>query len=173
MAKLNSLTDTDVIRALYHASQAGVKISLCVRGICTLIPGIPKVSENIHVISIIDHYLEHSRIYFFANGGVEEIYLSSADWMPRNLERRVELMFPVLDEKIYAELREILNSYFRDNCQARILDSNGTWTRSSPPAGEKPFRVQKEMLSRAARVSESPGPVKHEHIVRRKPPAEK
>jgi polyphosphate kinase len=173
MAKLNSLTDVDIIKALYRASKAGVKISLCVRGICTLIPEIPKVSENIRVISVVDHYLEHSRIYYFANGGAEEIYLSSADWMPRNLERRVELMFPVKDEKIHIELREILNDYFRDNCQASTLDKNGVWARLSPAEGEKPFRIQKEMLSRAARVSENPGPVKPEYIVRRSPATEK
>jgi polyphosphate kinase len=173
MAKLNSLTDIDIIRALYRASQAGVKISLCVRGICTLIPGIPNVSENIQVISIIDHYLEHSRIYYFANGGAEELYLASADWMQRNLERRVELMFPIQDEKISAELREILNDYFRDNSRARILGNDGTWTLSSPLPGEKPFRVQKEMLSRAARDAGGPGPVKQEFIVRRSPPGEK
>jgi polyphosphate kinase len=171
MAKMNALTDVDVINALYKASCAGVKIHLCVRGICTLIPGIPKVSENIHVISIIDHYLEHSRIYYFANGGTEELYLSSADWMPRNLERRVELMFPILDEKIRSELIAILNDYFRDNCQARVLDKDGNWTRLNPEKGEKPFRIQKEMLKRASRISESPGPVKQEYTVRRSPPA--
>jgi polyphosphate kinase len=173
MAKMNSLTDVDVIKALYAASCAGVKISLCVRGICMLIPGIPEVSENIKVISVIDHYLEHSRIYYFANGGAEELYLSSADWMSRNLERRVELMFPVLDEKIRLEVNEILNSYFRDNCQASILDSTGKWTRLTPFEGEKPFRVQKEMLSLAARAGENPGPVKLDYNVRRSPPAEK
>jgi polyphosphate kinase len=169
-AKLNSLTDVDIIKALYDASSAGVKISLCVRGICTLIPGIPKVSENIKVISVIDHYLEHSRIYYFANGGAEELYLSSADWMPRNLERRVELLFPIQDEKIRGELLDILNDYFRDNCQASTLDNNGVWTRLSPAGGEKPFRVQKEMLLRAARPSKNPGVVKMDYNVRRSPP---
>ncbi|MDR1574800.1 MAG: polyphosphate kinase 1 [Treponema sp.] len=173
MVKLNALTDTDMINALYRASQAGVKVLLCVRGICTLIPGLPGLSENIQVISIIDHYLEHSRIYYFANGGAEELYLSSADWMPRNLHRRVELMFPVLDEKIRAELREALNAYFRDNCQARSLRADGAWTRLSPPAGEKPLRAQKDMLSRAARESGNPWPVKKEFIVRRSPPVER
>jgi polyphosphate kinase len=172
MAKLTSLTDVDIIKALYHASKAGVKISLCVRGICTLIPGIPNVSENIRVISVIDHYLEHSRIFYFANGGAEELYLSSADWMSRNLERRVELMFPVQDDKIRVELREILNDYFRDNCQASTLDNRGIWIRLTP-MGEKSFRVQKEMLSRAARASENPDPVKPEYIVRRSSLAEK
>ena len=170
---MNSLTDIDIINALYEASKAGVKISLCVRGICTLIPGIPGVSENIRVISVIDHYLEHSRIYYFANGGAEELYLSSADWMPRNLERRVELLFPVQDEKIRLELQDILNSYFRDNRQARVLNNNGGWTRLTPAKEEKPFRIQKEMLSRAARASENPGPAKLDYTVRRSPPAEK
>jgi polyphosphate kinase len=170
MAKFNSLTDIDIIKALYRASAAGVQIFLCVRGICTLIPGIPHVSENIRVISIIDHYLEHSRIFYFANGGAEELYLSSADWMSRNLERRVELLFPVLDEKIRIELVGILGDYFRDNCQARVLDSSGTWTRRTPVSGEKPFRIQKEMLLRVARGEENPGPVRKEFIVRRRPP---
>jgi polyphosphate kinase len=172
-AKMNSLTDIDIIKALYSASCAGVKISLCVRGICTLIPGIPGVSENISVISIIDHYLEHSRIYYFANGGAEELYLSSADWMTRNLERRVELLFPVQDEKIRAELHDILNDYFRDNCQAAVLGGNGTWSRTSRPEKDNVFRVQKEMLSRAAKASEKADPVKLEYTVRRSPPAEK
>jgi polyphosphate kinase len=170
IAKLNALTDIDIIKALYEASQAGVKISLCVRGICALIPGVPGVSDNIRVISVIDHYLEHSRIYYFANGGAEELYLSSSDWMPRNLERRVELLLPVQDEKIRAELQDILNDYFSDNCQSFRLDKNGKWKRQSPEGGDKPFRVQKEMLSRATRASESPGPVKQEYVVRRSPP---
>jgi polyphosphate kinase len=177
MAKFNSLTDVDVIKALYKASVAGVKISLCVRGICTLIPGIPGLSENIRVISVIDHYLEHSRVYYFFNGGAEELYLSSADWMPRNLERRVELMFPILDEMLRIELRDILFDYFCDNCQASVLDPSGVWTRLHPADGEKPFRVQKEMLSRAAsgtlQSGAGSGPVKLEYTVRRSPPADK
>ncbi|MCL2067805.1 MAG: polyphosphate kinase 1 [Treponema sp.] len=173
MAKLNALTDTDIINALYTASQAGVKILLCVRGICTLIPGLAGVSENIRVISVIDHYLEHSRICYFANGGAEELYLSSADWMPRNLERRVELLFPVQDEKIRAQIRDTLNDYFQDNCQARVLSSSGTWARLQPAAGEKPFRIQKEILSEVSMQAGSPGQVKQEFIVRRSPPGEK
>jgi len=168
MMKCNSVADTDVINALYRASQAGVKISLCVRGICALVPGIPGLSENIRVISVIDYYLEHSRIYYFSDGGAEELYLASADLMPRNLERRVEIMFPVLDEKIRAELVGMLNAYFHDNCQARILDGpSGTWKRIEPFSGEKPFRVQREMLSRAAEEADSPGPIKQEFVVRR------
>jgi len=138
-----------------------------------LIPGIPGVSENIRVISVIDHYLEHSRIYYFANGGAEELYLSSADWMTRNLERRVELLFPIQDEKLMAELHDVLNDYFRDNCQAFTLGSDGTWTRPAKPEKENAFRVQKEMLSRAAKASEKADPVKLEYTVRRSPPAEK
>jgi len=165
--KCNSVTDTDVINALYRASQAGVKILLCVRGICALVPGVPGLSENIKVISVIDYYLEHSRVYYFSNGGSDELYLASADLMPRNLERRVEIMFPVLDEKVRAELLGRLNAYFHDNCQARVLDSSGKWKRLEPFPGEKPFRVQKEMLSLAAMESDNPGPIKQEFVVRR------
>jgi polyphosphate kinase len=173
MAKMNSLTDVDIIKALYEASGAGVKISLCVRGVCTLIPGIKGVSENIRVISVIDHYLEHSRIYYFSNGGADEIYLASADWMTRNLEKRVEILFPIQDEKLRTELQDILGDYFRDNCQASVLDKNGAWIQISPQDGERSFRVQKEMLSRAAEAGEKSGPVKLEYTVRRSPPAEK
>jgi polyphosphate kinase len=173
MAKMNSLTDPDIVKALYKASAAGVKISLCIRGICTLVPGIVGVSENIRVISVIDHYLEHSRIYYFSNGGADEIYCASADLMTRNLEHRVEILFPIQDEKIHTEVYDILNDYFRDNCQASVLDNEGKWTLLSPPAKEKPFRVQKEMLFRAERNSENPGPVKLEYTVRRSPPADR
>jgi polyphosphate kinase len=173
MAKMNSLTDVDVIKALYKASSAGVKISLCIRGICTLIPGITGVSENIRVISVIDHYLEHSRIYYFSNGGADEIYCASADWMTRNLVHRVEILFPIHDEKLRTELYNILNDYFHDNCQTSVLDNKGGWTQLSPPFGEKTFRVQKEMLFRAARDSENTGPVKLEYTVRRSPQADR
>jgi polyphosphate kinase len=172
MAKMNSLTDVEIIKALYQASSAGVKISLCIRGICTLVPGIAGVSENIRVISVIDHYLEHSRIYYFSNGGADEIYCASADLMTRNLDHRVEILFPIQDEKLHAELYDMLNDYFRDNCQASVLDNEGKWTLLTP-AKEKPFRVQKEMLSRAARDSENTGPVKLEYTVRRSPPADR
>jgi len=173
MAKMNSLTDVDVIKALYKASEAGVKISLCVRGICTLIPGIKGVSENIRVISVIDHYLEHSRIYYFSNGGADELYCSSADLMTRNLDHRVEILFPIQDEKLREIMYDILNDYFRDNCQSSVLGNDGKWKQLAPPVGEKLFRVQKEMLSRAARDSEEHGDVKHEYTVRRSPPADK
>jgi polyphosphate kinase len=170
MAKINSLADTDIIKALYRASRAGVKIRLCVRGICVLVPGVPGLSENITVVSIIDHYLEHSRIFYFSNGGADELYLSSADWMPRNLERRVELMFPVQEESIKAELLGVLNGYFRDNTQARLLDSLGNWTQAGVSGGEAPFRIQKELLRQAARAAGNSLSVRQEFIVRRSPP---
>ncbi|MDR2376189.1 MAG: polyphosphate kinase 1 [Treponema sp.] len=169
MAKLNSLADTDVVDALYRASCAGVKVFLCIRGVCTLVPGLPGLSENIQVRGIIDRYLEHSRIYYFANGGAEELYLSSADWMPRNLERRVELMFPVLQDDIRERLKHTLEAYFRDNTQAWFQDKDGGWKRLSPAAGESPFRVQEYLLSRAA--ADSPETVRTEFTVRRSPPA--
>ncbi|MDR1948800.1 MAG: polyphosphate kinase 1 [Spirochaetaceae bacterium] len=169
MAKMNALADTDVIDALYRASLAGVQIYLQVRGVCMLKPGLPGLSENIRVISIVDRYLEHSRIYYFANAGAEEFYLSSADWMPRNLERRIELMFPVQEESIREELRDTLEAGFRDNCQAHAL-SGGNWTRSSPAAGEAPFRAQEYLLSRAQEKAENPHAPKQEFIVRRAPP---
>jgi polyphosphate kinase len=169
MVKLNSLTDTDLIDALYRASQAGVKVFLCVRGVCTLIPGEPGLSENIQVRGLIDRYLEHSRIYYFANGGAEEIYLSSADWMPRNLERRIELMFPILQDDIRERLKDTLEAYFRDNTQAWVQDSGGDWGRLCPAPGESPFRVQEYLLSQAA--AGSPETVPTEFTVRRIPPA--
>ncbi|MDR2078745.1 MAG: polyphosphate kinase 1, partial [Treponema sp.] len=165
IAKLNALADTDVIETLYRASQAGVKITLVVRGICMLIPGLTGLSENITVISIIGHYLEHSRIYYFANGGAEEYYLASADWMPRNLERRVELMFPVLQEDIKTRIRDILGAYCRDTVQARMLGSNGSWKRISK--GDEPFSAQEHFLSLAAKASENLWVPRQEFVVRR------
>jgi len=167
MVKCNAITDIDIINALYDASSAGVKIFLCVRGICALVPGIPGQSENIKVISVIDHYLEHSRMYYFSNGGSEELYLSSADLMSRNLKRRVEIMFPVQDDAIRADLIDRLGAYFRDNCQARVLNPDGSWKRIEPAQGETPLRIQKDMLYRAARESDIPGPVRQEFVVRR------
>jgi polyphosphate kinase len=169
MAKINALSDTDIIDALYRASRAGVKVFLCVRGICALVPGLPGLSEHIRVRSVIDRYLEHSRIYYFANGGAEEIFLSSADWMPRNLERRVELMFPVLQDDIRARLKDTLEAYFRDNCQARLLGNTGEWTLLRPAFGEAPFRVQEYLHAQAA--AEHPEAARTEFVVRRSPPS--
>ncbi|MDR1566542.1 MAG: polyphosphate kinase 1 [Treponema sp.] len=170
MAKMNALADTEIINALYRASAAGVKTLLNVRGICTLVPGVPGFSENIRVVSVVDHYLEHSRIYYFANSGEDELYLASADWMPRNLERRVELMFPVLQEDCKQLVYGILTDYFRDNCQAWLLDSQGAWSRLRPAAGEAPFSVQAGLLARASASSAPEGTTRTEFTVRRSPP---
>ncbi|AEF86062.1 polyphosphate kinase [Treponema primitia ZAS-2] len=170
IAKLNALADTDVVEALYRASQAGVKIVLVVRGICTLIPGVPGLSENIRVISIIGHYLEHSRIYYFSNGGAEEYYLASADWMPRNLERRVELMFPVLQEDIKVRLRKILDSYCRDNQQARELKSDASWRHLAPAQGEDLVSAQEHFLAAAAKAGGNFWTPRNEFVVRRGAP---
>ena len=131
IAKMNALLDKNVVRALYEASQAGVKIDLIVRGICALRPGVRGLSHNIVVRSIVGRFLEHSRIYYFANGGQEEIYLGSADWMPRNLYERVEVLFPVKDELLRQRIRqEILESYLADNLKSRILQRDGSYIRA-------------------------------------------
>ncbi len=127
MAKNNSLQDTDIIDALYRAGQAGVKVMLNIRGICCLRPGVKGVSENIEVTSIIDRYLEHARIFYFRNGGHEEVYLSSADWMRRNLVDRLEILFPVIDRNLRRRLIDILNTFFVDNVQSRRLLPDGTY----------------------------------------------
>ncbi len=138
IAKMNRLADSEIVQALYEASQAGVKIDLIVRGICTLRPGVPGLSENIRVRSIVGSLLEHSRLYFFENGGDEEIYTGSADWMPRNLDRRVEVLAPIRDEKLKDYLRnEFLKTYLSDNVKARELGSDGRYTRVERAAGEE------------------------------------
>ena len=129
VAKMNSLCDPAIIAALYHASSCGVQIYLLVRGICCMKVGIPGVSENIHVRSIVGEFLEHSRIFYFQNGGTEEIYMGSADWMPRNLDRRVEIVFPVEDEKIKKEIEHVLDLEFRDNVKAHLLKPDGTYEK--------------------------------------------
>jgi polyphosphate kinase len=167
MAKMNALADPDVINALYRASQGGVRIDLNVRGVCMLVPGAPALSENIRVVSVIDHFLEHSRIFYFANGGAEEVFLSSADWMPRNLERRVELIFPILQEDIRRDAVSILEAYFKDNCQAHELKPDGSWHRLCPSKGENPFRVQKKLLEKTAETTGKPK-IHAEFTVRRR-----
>jgi polyphosphate kinase len=149
MAKMNSLVDTRIIDALYEASQAGVKIKLNVRGICCLRPGVRGMSENISVISIVDRFLEHSRILYFYHGGDERVFISSADWMPRNLDRRVELLVPIEDPACRDRLIEVLRACFRDTAKARRLLPDGTYKRVKPNAGEEPYRSQ-EALYRAA-----------------------
>lgn len=170
VAKMNSLADTDVIDALYRASQAGVKIQLNIRGLCMLVPGVPGLSENIQVISIVDRYLEHARIFCFANGGATETFLSSADWMPRNLERRVELMFPILQDDLKQRIQGILSCYFKDNDRARVLLSDGRWIPiSSPRVGEERFRAQERLYEeiRASVATANTAP-KQEFVVRRR-----
>ena len=127
IAKMNSLCDPDIIEALYKASAAGVKIELIVRGICCLRPGIPGISENITVRSIVGNFLEHSRIYYFENGGTTEIYAASADWMPRNLDRRVEIMFPLEDSEIKKKALHILTLELEDTVKAHIMRTDGTY----------------------------------------------
>ena len=151
LAKMNSLIDEDIISALYTASQGGVQIKLNVRGICALRPGIAGLSENIEVVSIVDRFLEHSRIYYFLNGGEEQVYLASADWMSRNLDRRVELMFPVDDAAHKATVLNALRAMFRDNVKARCLRPDGSYERKKPQPGEPPFRVQQHLQEEARR----------------------
>ncbi len=141
VAKMNSLCDQDIIMALYEASNAGVKIDLIVRGICCMKVGIPGVSDNITVHSIVGNYLEHSRIYYFRNGGNEEFYLSSADWMPRNLERRVEILFPVEAKELTERLRHILDTELRDNLKAYFLQPDGSYAKLDK-RGKVPFGSQ-------------------------------
>lgn len=162
MAKMNALTDVDVIQALYRASASGVRVLLNVRGICALKPGQPGISENIEVLSVVDYYLEHARVFYFSNGGNEELYLSSADWMERNLLKRVELLFPIESDECKRRVLDILKAYFRDNCKAHKLKPDGRWERIEPAAGQDAFRVQeyfyRAALSRANEI-EAPKPL--------------
>jgi len=145
IAKMNSLSHHELIAAIYKASQAGVRIDLNVRGICMLIPGQRGISENVRVVSIIDRYLEHSRIFYFENGGNPEWYLSSADWMPRNLERRVELLFPVLDKQNQSLLEYFFSMYFADNVKAFEMQPDGSWHRKTLQQGQQPVRAQEAL----------------------------
>jgi polyphosphate kinase len=150
IAKLNSLVDRQTIEALYRASQAGVPIDLMIRGICCLRPGLPGISENIRVQSVVDRFLEHSRILVFGEGPKEQVFLSSADWMPRNFERRVEVMFPVEAEDLRRRIvDEIIPTYLKDNRRTRVLQSDGTYLRTTA-GDEAPHRSQVELLALAA-----------------------
>jgi polyphosphate kinase len=148
-AKMNALIDPMIIRALYEASQAGVQIDLIVRGMCCLRPGIPGVSETIRVMSIIGRYLEHSRIFRFHNNGDEQIFIGSADWMPRNLDRRVEAVTPVEDPKLVNELREILQILLSDNRQAWDLQPDGRYIQRYPGPDEAERSAQRILMERA------------------------
>jgi polyphosphate kinase len=163
IAKMNSLLDKNVIEALYRASQAGVAIDLTVRGICSLRPGVPGISDNIVVRSVVGRLLEHTRIFYFENGGDDEIYISSADWMPRNLYERVEVLCPVRDPQLKQRLKsEILAAYLADNVKARFLDRNGRYTRATRRRGEAAFSAQDFLIAVAegtATTANIPDPV--------------
>ena len=134
---MNALTEPEIIRALYRASQAGVRVDLIVRGMCCLRPGVAGVSENINVRSVVGRFLEHSRVVFFLAGGQRKVYLGSADWMERNLHRRVETCFPVTDAELAETvLRDGIETYLEDDCQAWILGEDGRYVRSKPALGE-------------------------------------
>lgn len=149
--KMNALVDPGIIRRLYEASRAGVRVDLIVRGICCLRPGVPEVSERIRVRSIVGRFLEHHRIYYFGNAGREELYLGSADMMPRNIDRRVEVLFPVEDPRLVRQVRDdILGSALADTVKARELLEDGRYRRVAPAAGEEPFNSQERLIARLA-----------------------
>nr|MBA3296368.1 polyphosphate kinase 1 [Acidobacteriota bacterium] len=150
--KVNAVTDDQMIRALYRASQAGVKIDLIVRGICSLRPGIPGVSDNIRVRSIIGRFLEHSRIFWFGNAGEDEVFIGSADLMERNLDRRVEALVPVRDADIRTHIREVLDTYLRDTARATVLESSGIYERPDPASGS--FNAQDFLLGQYSAQAE-------------------
>jgi polyphosphate kinase len=154
MVKINSLTDTELIRALYEASRAGVRVDLIVRGVCMLRPGVQGLSENITVRSIVGRFLEHSRVFYFYNEGKEDVLIGSADWMHRNLDRRVEVVIPIRDERIKRYLKEeVLETYLRDNMKARILKEDGTYERIQPAEGEEAFDSQSYFAGRVSAAS--------------------
>lgn len=168
IAKMNALLDKNVIEALYRASQAGVKIDLTVRGMCSLRPGVPGFSDNIVVRSVVGRLLEHSRIFYFENGGNEEIYISSADWMPRNLYERVEVLCPILDESLKQRMKnEILAAYMADNVKARLLDRNGQYLRLQRKRGQKDFSAQ-DFLIAVAEGTASAADIPDPAILRRR-----
>jgi polyphosphate kinase len=151
--KLNHLVDRRMIQCLYRASQAGVKVDLLVRGTCCLRPGVEGLSENIQVISIVGRFLEHSRVYYFRNGGTEEVYLGSADLMPRNLDRRVETLFPVQDPRLVRYLRDhVLATYLADSVKARRLRADGTYERVKPAPEEPPRDSQQWLIDHRVRA---------------------
>ena len=154
IAKMNSLCDREIIAALYKASEAGVRIDLIVRGICCLKVGIPGVSETITVRSIVGNFLEHARIFYFYNGGMERIYMGSADWMPRNLDKRVELVFPLEDQACKEEVKYILATQLADTEKASVLQSDGSYSRVSA-AGMEPRNCQMEFCARYAEMAAS------------------
>lgn len=151
IAKMNSLLEPNTIEALYRASQAGVRVDLIVRGVCALRPGVPGLSDNIRVRSVIGRFLEHSRIFYFRNDRDPDLYLSSADWMDRNFFRRVEVCFPVLDRRLKERvLREGIRPYLNDNTQAWLMDGDGNYRLRTPRRGARPIAAQCDLLQRLA-----------------------
>jgi polyphosphate kinase len=147
IAKMNALLEPQIIDELYAASGAGVKIDLIVRGVCALKPGVEGISENIRVRSVIGRFLEHSRVFHFQNDGAEDVYLASADWMDRNFFRRIELCFPVLDPALKRRvIREGLQPYLDDNCQAWVMNADGGYERLRPRKGGRRRSAQEELL---------------------------
>jgi len=149
IVKVNSLVDPEIINLLYEASQVGVNIDLIVRGVCSLRPGVPSLSENIRVLSIIGRFLEHSRIFYFTNGGNEEVFIGSADWMPRNLDTRVEVIAPIEEPALVKELKQILDIIMADNRQAWDLQPDGTYIQRHVSDGEPEMSSQKHFMSQA------------------------
>lgn len=155
IAKVNSLQDPEIIHALYKASQAGVEIRLNVRGICCLKPGDPKFSKNIEVISVIDRFLEHARLFYFHQGGSGGVYIASADWMTRNLEKRIELMIPIEEPALKRRLIRVLEAFFQDNTQSSRLMPDGTSQRIVRVKGQKAFRVQDYFYQSARKIAKA------------------
>ena len=155
-AKMNALVDPEIIAALYEASQAGVQVDLIVRGICCLRPGLPGVSERIRVVSVVGRFLEHSRAFLFWNDGQEEAYIGSADWMPRNLDRRIEAVTPITDAGHRATIRQVLRLMLDDNRQAWDLGPDGTWVQRHPAPGEPERAAQRLLLEQARETSARP-----------------
>ena len=170
--KMNALTDKALIDALYAASRAGVRVRLNIRGVCCLRPGVKGLSENIEVISVIDRFLEHARLFSFRNGGHERLFISSADGMPRNLDKRLELMVPVLHAPTLSRLQKILKTYFKDTAKAHLLLSDGTYRRCLPSGKAAPFRSQLALhveAQTASRLFEQTKPTRLEPYRRQKP----
>ena len=158
IAKMNSLVDRELIEALYRASQAGVKIDLVVRGICCLRPGVKGVSEHITVRSIVDRFLEHSRIFYFENACQPEVFVGSADWMPRNFFRRIEVVFPIDDGNLRDRVqRELLDTVLADTVKARVLQPDGTYQRAMAKRGVPALRSQTEFARLASNGTKPKG----------------